>query len=408
MKTLNQAVKDSLLKFETAKGGNDPAMSINTANLYLRAIKSIETGIQVHGEKALPDISFNEIVEILKSAPSPNKEKEAKKALVKVFSLNDTMFPKPKKEVVLCTKTLEDAVDDTSPYILKMEKEHLIKEPTARAYSRQLHKVLESEFYAEHKNTPLNEIPKQAFEKYMALYAHGASAHNQALSMFRIMEKANGCEIKALINWQTKEVVVESIEGQYMTVAELEEMFAKPGKTDKEIRENAVAAIVVATLATTEELQELKFKDVAKKEVTLIHRPSLSGMKMMVPSVLYRHLKRYIENIKERFEVKESTPLFFNPHNMKPLSRNLFWQILHSGIERLGYRKASKDARTGAAIQCLRVSAARKLYIEGFDEELLSKIAQVKDFHRFIKLDAQLQEKRKATLENSEAYKKRG
>ena len=191
MTTLNQAVSESLEQFERARQGNDPTMSKNTANLYSRALKSVSKGIALLGSKPLEDITFDDVSSVIGQAPSENKAKEVKKALTKVFSCHGVNFPKLKRNITLCNITLASACDSTSAYILNLEKENVIKAATANAYQLQLSKLTSSEFFGERRGVSLSEIQKNEFEKYMYLHAHGASAHNQTLSMFRMMEKAN-------------------------------------------------------------------------------------------------------------------------------------------------------------------------------------------------------------------------
>jgi len=153
-------------------------------------------------------------------------------------------------------------------------------------------------------------------------------------------------------------------------------------------------AIIVSTLANISDLQAFTFEDAKKKELVQKHR-DIGSSDLVIPPSYFKHIQDWVHWAKKEFNVNNTTPLFFNPLSPdRALSRHSIWKIISSAIKESCSCKSTHEQSMGAAVQYLRVSAAQKLFSEGCDTGVLTKLAGVENFESFAHLTPTLMKKR--------------
>ena len=293
-----------------------------------------------------------------------------------------------------------------------------ISNVTAKSYLTQLNKLLHWDKFDKIAAKELCDISENELEAYLQSHARGASVRKVALIAFRQLGRAYGGE-KGFVAAENIKVVVPKqaafVDGQFLTPNELKHLLTTDPKNlhpNTGVRSQAMIAFVGATIADNETIQQAKIKDIQPKHIVLPLRAMPKNI-YQAPDIYMKAIHDYIKaipNMYPQIQITDETPLFFSVANAsKALSRQKFFKYVDMAINSQGFRKTSKDQRTGTGIQNLRISFARMLYAQGIPIKVLKTLIQCetdKQLTDFLHLadNDPIKQERKNAIEFKNAY----
>lgn len=355
---------------------------------------------------------------------SENRKLDIKKVLRRIYKRYDVKLPE--KELPALSGSFESYIDELDRWITDMtignksKWDYSVKPATAKSYGYQLSKLRASLLYTEHKGSDIQDISSVDIEHgYLSSATHGTATRKVALSMLKVIGKLRGCMWMELekINLPDSGKVAPARPNQFISSSSLDKLVTcSPSllhSTKVGERTQAMIAVIVGTLLSVDELRLLRFEDIGHKTITLRERP-LGHNRLTIPTLLMKPIRLWVEQARNLFPdapIDDSTALFFNPQPAKgkrlaPLSKASIHKLLSEAIENLlGYAKEAHDERTGVGIYNLRVSSARRMYAEGYDEERLHKMVKTRELADFLHVDKELRQRREQALDKLESFK---
>lgn len=166
------------------------------------------------------------------------------------------------------------------------------------------------------------------------------------------------------------------------------------------LRYRAIVLLELDTLATLQQLRDLRFSDVAKTQITF-RGPNPERYNMAIPKSTLKAVWEFVQwRIGKYGHPGAEAPLFQANRGGEALKETGFRKIFCRVIEQLGYPRLPG----GEGLRTFRICAARNLYAQGANLDRLCLLyglnaGQHEEFKQRIMVDRKLEAMRAASLE---------